>query len=307
MNLDLLISALSFILVALVAGNNLPVSAGVLISGRIIRARTGLLIVIAGYIIGLLVQGRLLGFGFNAIMPVQTQLFVTIALAVSTVIFIATHFGKVIGSLGIALAATLLGISIAAGEAINTGYVLLMLLVWILAPVLSLVITAQVLRGAGRSIARMHIWKTASALKLALIALCFITAFSIGANTLGLVLAAARQYTSMLVMAVAVIAGSLLFWRGELHMVGDRLIPIRYLNAFIAQMDAAVFTEVATLFGIPIATSQVFTAGVLGAGLGYRTRVLLKKPVLRILGMWLVNAVVGFVLGYVITYIALGI
>lgn len=302
----MLISALAFVLVALIAGNNLAVPVGALISGRIVRLRTGIIIALIGYVAGLLAQGSFLNFGFSVLMPFQTYTLITIALSVSILMFIATYLLKVMNSFGVTFSTALLGVSIAAGEAMQAGYVAMMILFWIFAPILSMLIADWTIRLTRRKFERMHVWKVLSTVRLVLILLCFFTAFTIGANTLGLVYASVRQYTSILVVLAATVVGAVLLSREVLNKVGDTLIPLRYLNALIAQSISAAFAEIATLSSVPLANTQAYTAGLIGAGLGYKTRLLIRKRILKIVAVWITTASFSFVIGYFVTYLVLG-
>ncbi len=49
----LIIFVLSFILIALVSGNNMPVCSGSLVGGRILSKRSGIMLTMFGYLAGL--------------------------------------------------------------------------------------------------------------------------------------------------------------------------------------------------------------------------------------------------------------
>jgi PiT family inorganic phosphate transporter len=82
--------------------------------------------------------------------------------------------------------------------------------------------------------------------------------------------------------------------------VGNDIIPLRYINAVASQFMSALTVEVATLFNIPFSNTASFIVGVYGAGISYRERVILRRPIVMMVGTWVITALVGFVAGYVV-------
>jgi inorganic phosphate transporter, PiT family len=302
--LDLIISLLAFILVLLVSGNNLAICVGTVIAGGIVRQRTALLLAIAGYLLGLLVQGSLLSFGFYAIMPAPTYAFIAIALLISILAFVAGHFMRVSLSLSVTFAAALLGISLAAGEAVNIYFIALMVAFWIIAPLASLIMADLSMRASPVLRRRKRVWNVLSGVRLLLLVASFLAAFTLGANTLGLVYASVKAYTSIYVLALAVIVGCLATGRGEIRRLGSEIVSMRYLNALVSQLVSVVFAEGATLASVPLSSTQTFAASVYGAGLSYKTNLFMKRTVNALLLTWVTAAVGGLVLGYLFTALA---
>jgi PiT family inorganic phosphate transporter len=96
----------------------------------------------------------------------------------------------------------------------------------------------------------------------------------------------------------AIVAGSVLFSAGELRRVGNEIVALRYVNAIAAQSSAIVLVELATLLGVPLSYTVVFTAGVYGAGFSYTHRLLTARAARTIAFSWLAMLLAGFLLGY---------
>ncbi len=300
---SLIILALTFLLISLVAGNNLSSCTGAIISGKIVTKRSGIIITILGYITGLVLEGGILKNGVSALLPVNNALFITIALSVSIVIFIYAHFKKIPNSLSFTFASVILGISTAAGLSINFAFVLMMVLFWVLTPIVSIALTLAMMKGSRRIIDQKNIWKTINKIKILLVIVSFFTAFTLGANTIGFVYSAIpSDGSNFIIVVIALIFGSMALSGRELNKIGNEIIPFRYLNSITSQLGSAIIVEVATLFGIPMSNTQAFTMSVYGAGLSYKNRLLIKKPAIDIAKAWFYMIVVSFVMAFALTY-----
>ena len=301
----LLIYALLFLLVAIVSGNNLSACSGAVISSRIVGRKTGIFITISGYVLGFLLQGGLLKAGLAALMPSQSAYLVAIALAIALLIFIIAHRLRAPQSLTVTFAMILMGIEVAYGKAPNSGFVVYMIAFWVLSAMFAGMLTLTLMKFARKYIEDSRIWVAVGRLKLLLILVSFLTAFVLGANTIGFVFASVSGLTNQayatIITIAAIVFGSLLLSRGELNRIGNEIISLRYLNAFVLQSISVMLVELATILSIPASNTQVFTASLYGAGISYRTRMIRRKPMLTIIFSWLATAIMGLAVGYAAT------
>ncbi len=295
----LIVSLLAFALVALLSGNNLAVCSGAIISGRMVNRYLGISIAAVGYITGLLLQGNLLGKGLMTILPISSPFLVSVSLAVSTLIFVIGGLLRVPQSLSITFTMALLGVAIASGSAINSQYVSLIIAFWIAAPIVTVFLTFAVLRFATASMRKANIWKTLGKVKIALIILSFLSALTLGANTIGLLYVSVKAYASIWIFIVAILAGSFFLSSGPLRRIGEQILPIRYMNALVSQALSAALVELATLGSLPFSNTQAFTASLYGAALSYKTKIILRGTAFTILFTWVVTAVLSLAIGYV--------
>ncbi len=299
--MDLVLASLAFLLIALVSGNNLQSCAGSVIGSRILSRRRGIVLAILGYVAGFIFEGGLLRNGLFASMPNTITPFTEIALIISVIVFIVAHKMRVPQSLSMTFFLALLGANVARGESINGTSVGIVIAFWIAATILSVFITWWLLQRLSRMLSSRKVWRTVSTIKTLLIVMSFITAFTLGANTIGLVFAATPGgLTYYLIFIIAIIVGSVGLSSGELKRINMEIIPLRYLNALITQTVSTVMVEAATLSGIPLSNTQTYTASIYGAGLGYKTRILLKKPAITILEVWMGAAIASFIFGYIL-------
>lgn len=292
---------LSFVLIALLSGMSLSVSSGSIISSRIVSRNTGILIAIAGHIAGLVLQGNLLSKGVQAILPVSSPSIISIALAISTIIFIIGYKMRVPQSVSITFTMALTGIALATGIAINARFLALIIGFWVAAPLVSVVLTMFSLRAVTGSIGKKHVWPLLRNVKVTLIVVSFLCSATLGANSIGLVYASVSEYTNIWVLVIAIMLGSFLLSSGSLKRLGEQILPLRYINALVSQTISVVLVEIATLASLPFSNTQAFTASLYGAALSYKTKLLLRKNTLTIIFSWLVTAVMSLALGYLLT------
>ncbi len=299
--LDLIIFFLSFILIALVAGNNLSACSGAIISGRAVSKRFGILLTVAGYILGLVMQGQILKGGIYALLPNSSPLAVAVALSIGVIVFIYSHIKKVPQSLSMTFSSAILGISIASGFKTNLTFLLSMSSFWVLAPIVSIILVLFMMRISNHLVNKRHIWKTVGRIRLLLIIVSFFTAFTLGANTMGLLYSSLPSSVYNLPIAISgIIIGSFLLSGRELKRISSDIITIRYLNSLNSQFASTLIVEIATLFGIPLSNTQIFTTSIYGAGLSYRNRIIKKKPAKEIIYVWIVMILASMALGYVL-------
>ncbi len=238
--------------------------------------------------------------GVEALLPFNSTPFLAIVLGLGIVVFAIAHMMRVPQSFSVNFTAMLLGISIARSLRIEWGFVLLIFAFWIIAPIASIA-AMRILMNLARSFVRKkRIWSVVKYVRLMLILLSFFAAFTLGANTIGLLYSVLPEnYYSMATAIIGIVFGTLFLSGGELRRISNEIIPIRYVNAINAQLVSVVLVEIATLIGIPLSNTQTFVAGIYGGGLSYKNRMLLKRPIASIATTWVGGAVVSFALAYV--------
>ncbi len=287
------------LLTAFVAGNNQSAAVGTIIGSRTVSVRFGTIISIFGFAGGLLVQGALLARVSGALMP-HSQYLAMLAFFASFVIFLAATILRTPLSLTMALVGVATGISIRVSYPIYYPYLESLVIVWIFAPVLVIGFSMIASRGIDR-IQVKDTWRAASFSKISLIIVSFFTAFTLGANTLGLILAIAGPsllaYASMI---VGIVLGCLFIGSGTIKRVGEDIYSLRYSSALVSQLVSSIGVEVATLLGIPLSNTQTLTSSVVGTGLSRRYKFIHMRPFFVVVAMWIISPLTGLALGYAI-------
>ncbi|MDG7013107.1 MAG: inorganic phosphate transporter [Nitrososphaerota archaeon] len=295
-----LVSAGVFLAVALVSGNNLSACVGTAIGSGVVSRRFGTALGAAGYVTGLLVQGPNMALAAQALLPNQSDFTASAALFVTVVVFVFGMAARVPLSLTMSLVGTLAGISIAGRLPLDHAFVLTVVATWFLAPVVSIAATFFLLRSLG-AFKPKDIWLTVRAYKALLIGLSFFTAYTLGANTLGLVVAIGAFSPLNVALAVsAAIIGPVYFSRAQLTRIGRDFFSLRYSNALVTLLASTVLVELATLFAIPLSNTQTLSAGVFGAGVSYRRKYISARSFLVVVVGWVVAPLLGFLIGLIL-------
>lgn len=290
---------LAGLLTAFVAGNNLSAAVGTIIGSRTISRTWGIFIGISGFVLGLLLEGQRMQSAVDALLP-QSQVYVTYALFISLLIFLAAAITRSPLSLTMALAGASVGISIKVGYSYDIGFMRLVIIAWVLAPALSIAFS-YILNHLVSVYKFKNVWRTAAILKISLIVASFLTAFTLGANTLGFIADVAGYNVIVLsVMCAGIVLGSLFLSRGVIKRVGEEMYLMRYSNAFISLIVSSLLVEFATLVGIPLSNTQTLTSSVFGTGLSYKYKLLYLKPFLIVLLTWIISPLFGFLMGLLV-------
>jgi len=291
-----LLLAVATLLILLVSGNNAQASIGNLVGARVLRTRTALLIEVVGVSLGLLLQGTSMTTAAGHLAKGLSSQTVLIVLTVTLALFVVAHFARIPLSLTHILPTLLAGVALA-----FTSYFFLVILTWMAAPVAALVATPLITRLTGRS-GKSDFWAKIEVYKALLILVSFVFAFTLGANTVGLIVAVEGFGGLSVPLAIAgVIAGTFFLSAGEIRRVTSDLFELGYSNAMSSMLTSAILVEASTLAGIPMSNTMVQNTAVFGAGLSYKTRFFSAKSFLLVVLSWIIFPAAGIAAGVLIS------
>jgi PiT family inorganic phosphate transporter len=198
------------------------------------------------------------------------------------------------------LVGLLAGLSIRTYLEIDNFYITTVILMWFLAPAVSAIAAFCILKISNRTYSP-NVWRKERIYRILLLIFSVLTAYALGANTLGFIVALEGFNALTLLIAVfGIFVGSVYFSAGEIRRVGQEMFQLRYSNAFAALLTSMVLVECATVFGIPLSGTQTLSTAVVGAGMSYRTKYMSLKPFLVILLGWITVPLLSFVIALVI-------
>jgi PiT family inorganic phosphate transporter len=286
---------------ALVAGNNLSACAGTMISSKIIKRRYGISIAVIGYLLGLFTEGFFIRNSIYTSMPVIGTTYVIIAIITALFIFIISNFLKLPQSLAMTLTSSAIGISVAIGYYVKWSFVFNMMLLWILAPVISILLMFVIMKIMESTVSKKHIWRTLNQFKIIVILSSLLMAFVLGANTIGLVYSTIpNTLIDQILATAAIIIGGFFLSTNTINKIGTEIIPIRYLNAASSQLAASTMIEFATVMGLPLSGTEVLTSSIYGAGVTYKNKIISKKIFSKIVYGWIMMIFIGFLVAYLL-------
>jgi PiT family inorganic phosphate transporter len=294
---DLLLVALTFLAVTLVAGNNLSACVGPVVGARILSKRTGALLGAAGFTAGLIVQGSGMNSSVGTLLPNASAQLQAEVLVVAVVIFLVADFIRVPMSLSMSLVGVLAGLSVTHGVSTSVGYILQVVALWFIAPIAAIALSFYIIRYINKHKPK-EIWRRIRLYKLLLLALSFTTAYVLGANTLGLIVATSGFNWATVTAAVAgIFVGVFFLSAGAIRRVSQEFYLMRYSNATATLVASTALVELATFFHIPLSNTQTTVSAVLGTGIAYKTRYVSLKSFLTIVVGWVVAPLLSFAIG----------
>jgi PiT family inorganic phosphate transporter len=290
-----LLLAVATLLIILVSGNNAQASIGNLIGANVLKTRTALLLEVVGVSLGLLLQGNIMTKAADNLAKGLSSETVLVVLTVTLALFVVAHFARLPLSLTHMLPALLVGVSL-----VFTTYFLFVILAWMAAPAAALVATPLIARLAAKPGAN-DFWAKIEVYKALLILVSFLFAFTLGANTIGLIVAVEGFGGFAIPLAiVGVVIGTFFLSAGEIRRVSSELFDLGYSNATSSMLTSAILVETSTLVGIPMANTMVQNTAVFGAGLSYKTKFFSAKPFVLVALSWIVFPVAGIAAGVLI-------
>jgi len=298
--IELLLVVLIFLAVTLVTGNNLSACIGPAVGARIITKRTGALLGATGFTSGLLIQGAGMVNSISSLMPNLTAELQVEVLVVAVVIFVIAHLIRVPLSLNMALVGLLAGVSFAHNLTSQWTYMAQVATMWLVAPIIAVFLAFYLIRFINSRKVE-DIWRRIRFYKLLLIVLAFTTAFGLGANTLGLIVATAGFNWMTLTAAVGgVLVGTFFLGEGTIRRISQEFYLMRYSNATVTLAASTILVEIAAFLNIPLSNTQTTTAAVFGAGMSYKTKLLSLKTYFIIVVSWIAAPVLSFIIGYLL-------
>jgi len=299
--LDALSLFLCGLLAMVVAGNNLSAVSGTIIGTGIVRKRTGIIIAVIGYLLGLAIEGPRLFSVREILLPNETVLDVLSILVATLIVFTIGEMSKVPISLSKALTGAMIGTSIAVGVFVYGSYLTLVLAFWFLTPIVATLLGVILIRLDDR-FSPKNTWKKLEVLRAGLLVAAFFSAYVLGSNTLGLIAGVPNNQSSAasLVVGLGSVIGAFTLGRGTLRRLTEGMFTLRYPNAFFSQLVGASAVELASHFGVPLAITETVSSGIIGSGLGRKMRFMNTRSVVVIVISWVMSPLIGFAAGYVL-------
>ena len=304
LSLDTLSLVLAGFLGAVVSGNNLSACCGTIIGSGMVNRRSGIIIAVAGYLLGLSIEGPKLFKVREAFLPTETSTEIFLILLATLLIFVGGELTKVPLSLSKALTGTILGVSFAIGALQETNYLVLILIFWVSAPIVATALGVIFVALDDRYSPR-NLWVKLSLLKAGLVVMAFLSAYVTGSNALGLIagVPSNQPQTATVVVGIGSVLGAFVLGRGALRRLTEGIYSLRYPNAFYSQLLGAGTVEFANQLGVPLSTTETVSSGIIGSGLASKMRVMNSRNVFLIIASWVISPALGFALGYGLTLI----
>src|SRR5437899_6596938 len=198
-----------------------------------VNRRSGILIAVAGYLLGLLIEGPKLFRVRQAVLPNETSTEIFSLLLATLLIFIGGELTRIALSLSKSLTGTILGVSFAIGTLQQTDYLVLILIFWVSAPIVATALGLFFVRLDDRYSVG-NLWVKLSLLKVGLVIMAFLSAYVTGSNALGLIAGVPSNQPQIATAAVALgtVPGVFVLGRGAVGTITERLDTLQCAKAF---------------------------------------------------------------------------
>jgi phosphate/sulfate permease len=298
---------LAAVLCAVLGGNNFSTCLGASLGAGIVRMSDAMIIASVGLLAGALFEGYKLSSVLGGqILPVlSTQGLIVILIVGLAVMAVVTLFHLPL-SLSQVLVGAGWGLALASGIGIAGSYSLAIVASWILSPMLgfcvSAVIEKAMLRFGRRARDVLSLNRTYA--RLTLIA-GFYAAYTLGANTLGLVVGLFSSSLGDLLplsimLSAATVAGIVFLSKGTVRSVADNLVGLSPSMALSAQFGGAVSVHVFTELSLPVSISQVVIGGMSGTASAKQMAITNKRIVQQVLAGWTIGPLAGVALSFLL-------
>ena len=294
-------------LCAVLGGNNFSTCLGASLGAGIVKLSDAMLIASVGVLAGTLFEGYKLSnvLGGQILPALSSSGLVVILLAGLSVMAVVTLFRLPL-SLSQVLVGAGWGLALANGVRVANTFSLAVVVSWVLSPVLgfcvSAIIETVMLRFGHR--AKDVLALNRAYARLTLIA-GFYAAYTLGANTLGLVVG---LFTSSLgdrlplsiVLSAATIVGIMFLSKGTVRSVADNLVGLSPSMALSAQFGGAMSAHLFTQLSLPVSISQVVIGGMSGAASAKRMAITNKRIIQQVIAGWTIGPLAGAIVSFLL-------
>ncbi len=285
-----------------ISANNSSNSVGTLYGSKVTSyykaaVFSGLMVLVGTLLEGWKMSGAI-GGGFLD-EPLTLEMSLMVLLSTAILLFLFTHFSMPLSASQL-LVGSIIGVAFAFSWKVNRDFLLLVLTSWVLTFILAMLLSLLIYyilllishRATPFSMSRFY--------TVSLFLGSAFIAYTLGANTIGLVASLDLSYASIIISALAALFGVIIYGRKTAVTVGKRITSLDPPRAFSAQLATAIIVEAFTQFHLPASITQAVIGGIIGTGLIKGYRELNGKTLKSLLLSWLVAPLVAFLITYAI-------
>ena len=294
----ILAATISFI----IAANNSAGSVGTLYGSHITSyykasLLAGIFVMLGTFLEGWKMEGAI-GGGIIA-NPLCLELSLIVLLSTIILLFIFTILAIPLSASQI-LVGSIIGVTIASTLSLNSLFVVWIVVSWGINFGASLglafviyIVTAQITR-------KFRLFSLSKFYTISLFVSSAFMAYTLGANTIGLIASLNPSYISIIITGISAMAGTIIIGRKTVITVGSKITHLDPPRAFSAQIAGAIVVEVFTQMHFPVSITQAIIGGVIGTGIVKGYRELNKKTVKNLVLSWSLAPFMGFAITYII-------
>ena len=300
--LELVYLFLASIVSFIIAANNSANSVGTLYGSRVTSYHkaaifSGIFVMLGTFLEGWKMTGAIGGGLIEN--PLTLEMSLLVLLSTALLLFLFTHLSMPLSASQL-LVGSIIGVAAAFAWEVNLEFTTLVVSSWL--------ITFLSALGLAFLIYGVLIWisKKVSLFSLSkfytvslFIGSAFI-AYTLGANTIGLVASLDLSYLSISIAGISALLGTVFYGRKTVVTVGKRITMLDPPRAFSAQLAAALIVELFTQLHLPASITQAVIGGIIGTGLIKGYRELNRKTMKNLAASWFIAPLLAFLITYFI-------
>ncbi len=293
-----LTSAISFI----IAANNSAGSIGTLYGSRITSYYksalfAGTLVMLGTFLEGWKMSGAIGGGMIENPLTIQMSLLVLFSTALLLLIFTVMSIPLSASQI---LVGSILGVATFYAIGVNTEFVGYVVMAWAINFLASMALAFITYISLAAFSKHRNIFAMSKFYTISLLISSGFIAYTLGANTIGLIASLDLSTYSILIAGMSAMAGTVMLGKRTVITVGSRITNMDPPRAFSAQIGGAIIVEIFTQFHFPVSITQAIIGGVIGTGVVKGYKELNHKTIKNLLLSWLLAPISAFVLTYII-------
>jgi PiT family inorganic phosphate transporter len=293
-----LVAFVSFI----IAANNSANSIGVLYGSNITTYYKAAIISGLFVMIGVVLEGWKMGGAIGGgIIEGEMSLFMSLIVLVTVIIllFLFTFLSMPLSASQLMVGAVI-GVAIFSGLFVNVSFLSLILVSWIATFLAGMGIAYLLYHLIARVAKHMRIFSLSKFYTLSLYIGAAFIAYTLGANTIGLLASLVSNSYIYLIAGISALIGTILFGKRTVRTVGENITSLDPARAFAALFGGAIIVELFTQFHLPVSMTQAVVGGIIGTGFVKGYRDINKRTVKNLALSWVLAPLVSFVVAYIL-------
>jgi len=294
----ILASAVSFV----IAANNSAGSVGTLYGSRITSYYKAAVFAGIFVMLGTLLEGWKMSGAIGGGMlanPLSLEMSLIVLLATAVLLLLFTILSIPLSASQI-LVGSIIGVAVAYSIAVNTIFVLWIVFAWGFNLVASLALAFFIYIVMARVTPKLHVFSLSKFYTISLFVSSGFMAYTLGANTIGLIASLSLSHYSILFSGISAMLGTVVLGKRTVVTVGKKITSLNPPRAFSAQIAGAIVVELFTQFHFPVSITQAIIGGIIGTGLVKGYSELNKKTVKNLSLSWVLAPILAFVITYAI-------
>ena len=248
-------------------------------------------------VLGKLVSANLSGVGLLS------------GILVSLITLLALTVLRLPVSLSNCVVGAFVGSALATNAQVQTGFLFVVVISWIAAPLTCALVSRGVYFVVTRSERSRSLLSIEEINRLLLLVMVFLVSLALGTNNIGLILSFAKSVslsplTFGVIEAMVLVAatlGTVLFGRILSGVISERVVGLSQIKTLSAMVASTIVTTMLTSLSIPVSLTQVIIGGMLGAGISQRPSIANRHELTILVSGWTLVTVASAGLGFVVS------